>query len=139
MKRSVSSLAKLLTTRMPASESCSCALMPLIFLRLSLKTSRMRMFCQNMMTANAAVTTTMASASTGAMVKRITNEPIISMPQMMIHSGTWCAASQISNRSLTTRLIMSPELLRSKYAKLKRSYWSNRSSRILDSIRAPIT
>ena len=62
--------------------------MPLIFLRLSLKTSRMRMFCQNMTTANAAVTTAMASASTGAMVKRITNEPIISMPQMMIHSGT---------------------------------------------------
>ena len=48
----------------------------------------MRMFCQNMMTANAAVTTAMASASTGAMVKRITNEPMISMPQMMIHSGT---------------------------------------------------
>ena len=46
------------------------------------------MFCQNMMTANAAVTTAMASASTGAMVKRITNEPMISMPQIMIHSGT---------------------------------------------------
>ena len=57
---------------------------------------------------------------------------------MMIHSGRWWAPSQISNRSLTTRLIMSPELTRSKYEKQKRSYWSNRSSRILDSMRAPM-
>ena len=44
----------------------------------------------------------------------MTKEPMISMAQMMIHSGTWWAASQMSKRSLTTRLIMSPDECESK-------------------------
>ncbi|CDD43829.1 unknown [Collinsella sp. CAG:398] len=67
-----------------------------------------------MSVTNPAVTSAMIPVSAGEMVKRITNAPMISTPQMMIHSGTWWAASQISKRSLTTRLIMSPEFTRSK-------------------------
>ena len=91
-----------------------------------------------MIAMNTAVISAMMAASAGAMVNRMTNAPTISMVQMMIHSGRWWAPSQISNRSLTTRLIISPEFTRSKYEKQKRSYWSNRSSRILDSMRAPM-
>ena len=39
-------------------------------------------------------------------------------------SGPWWAASLMSNRSLTTRLIMSPVLTRSYQLNEKRSYWS---------------
>ena len=91
-----------------------------------------------MMTTNTAVTTAMTPVSTGEMVARMMNAPMISTPQMIIHSGTWWAASQMSKRSFTTRLIMSPEFTRSKYVKQKRSYWSKRSWRMRDSMRAPM-
>ena len=99
---------------MPESESCSCELTSAILHRLSAKVARMLKFWRTMMMTNTTVTTSMASASGAEMVMRMTMAPTISMPQVMTHSGTWCAASQISKRSFTTRDIMSPELCWSK-------------------------
>ena len=87
---------------------------PPIFLRLSVKVARMVRFMRSITAANTRVTTRIAEASAGDSPKRMTNEPMISMAQMMIHSGTWWAASQMSKRSLTTRLIISPEEWESK-------------------------
>ena len=64
--------------------------------------------------------------------------PTISMPLMMMFSGPWWAASLMSNRSLTTRLTMSPVLTRSYQENEKRSYWSNRSWRMRVSMRTPM-
>ena len=114
MADSAASLAKDLTTRIPSSESWSCAFTPPIFLRLSVKVARIVRFMRTITAAKTTVTTRIAPASAGERPKRMTKEPMISMAQMMIHSGTWWAASQMSKRSLTTRLIMSPDECESK-------------------------
>ena len=113
--------------------------MPEMRLRLSMNTTRMRLFARELYAHRIAVITASTAESFQLMVARMANEPTILMPQMMAYSGPWCAASQMSNRSETTRLMRSPVLWRSKYEKLKRSYWSNRSWRMWLSMRAPMT
>ena len=71
-------------------------------------------FMRTITAAKPSVTTRIAAESAGDRPKRIAKEPTISMEQMMIHSGMWWAASQMSKRSFTTRLIMSPEECLSK-------------------------
>ena len=69
----------------------------------------------------------------------MTSMPTISIPEITMFSGPWCAASAMSNRSLTTRLIMSPVLTRSNHENENRSYCANRSARMRLSMRAPMT
>ena len=54
-------------------------------------------------------------------VERMMNEPVTSTMPMSTNSGPWCAASEMSKRSETSRLMRSPDLLWSKKLKLMRS------------------
>ena len=92
-----------------------------------------------MMTTKTAVTAAMTPVSTGDMVARMMNAP------HNLHAADddplWHVVRRLADVEEVvhpTRLIMSPEFTRSKYVKQKRSYWSKRSWRIRDSMRAPM-
>ena len=121
MRLSSSSLAKLLTTRAPASESSSCEFTALILRRLSRNDSSIWPFAQTPYASSTTVIAASTSERRQLMNAMMTNEPTISMEQITSHSGPWWAHSAMSKRSLVTRLMRSPVLWLSKYEKLNRS------------------
>ena len=117
---STSSAAKPFTTRMPARLSSTREFTPEMRTRFSRKMAFMRRFARRLYAVSTTSTAASTSVSGTFTNPRITNEPTISTAPMSRNSGPWWAVSLLSNRSLTRRLMRSPDLLRSKNEKLMR-------------------